>query len=75
MSALIIMPSYLLWKTKLFLYCANAKKAGARFTKHLKPKIFLSAIQYMALKKMLGLRCLVKRAPVSSRVFSEYPAN
>ena len=40
------------------------KKPGARFTKHLKPKIFLSAIQIcMALKKILGLRCLVKRAP------------
>ena len=44
----------------------DGKDSGARFTKHLKPNIFLSAIQItncMALKKTLGLRCLVKRAP------------
>ena len=32
------------------------KEPGARFTKHLKPKIFSSAI-CMALKKVSGLRC------------------
>ena len=31
---------------------------GARFTKHLKPKVFVSPIVCMELAKILGLRCL-----------------
>ena len=45
---------------KEFLGC----RSGARFTKHLKLKIFVSSIQFVELTKILGLRCLVKRAPV-----------
>ena len=41
-------------------YRGMEQEPGARFTKHLKPKIFVSPIQFT---KILGLRCLVKRAP------------
>ena len=41
----------------------DSPNSGACFTKHLKPKIFMSIQDCMELKKILVLRCLVKWAP------------